>query len=71
MTKMEAYRYCEAHGAEWIANVILACHTNKARKLKALAKALGAGRKVDVEAFEMPSEGVLINGKFTKWDELI
>jgi len=46
MTKMQAYKYLQDHGAGFIANVVLCQHKNPARKLRAMATLVQRGHVV-------------------------
>lgn len=68
MTKMEAYRYCQNHGAAFVANVVLTRHQNPAKKLCAMARLLKAGSIVTLAAFDIDT--LLVDGRQVSWQEL-
>ena len=68
MTKMEAYQYCQAHGAGFIANVVLCQHRDPAKKLKAVAALIDAGHTVSLGSFSIDT--LVIDGRAVDWEEL-
>jgi hypothetical protein len=68
MNKMEAYKFCQSHGAAFIANVVLCQHSNPARKLKAIARLLETGHAVSLAQFSI--DCLLIDGVERRWSEL-
>jgi hypothetical protein len=68
MTKMEAYKFCQNHGAAFVANVVLTQHAEPAKKLKAIAKLLAAGHTVSLAQFSI--DRLVIDGYEAPWSKL-
>jgi hypothetical protein len=68
MTKIEAYKYCQNHGASFIANVVLSHHQNPARKLKCMAALIQAGHTVSLGTFSIDT--LVIDGRVQPWEAL-
>jgi hypothetical protein len=68
MTKMQAYKFCQDHGAADIANVVLCQHSNPAKKLKRMAALLQAGHTVSLGSFSIDT--LVIDGRVAQWREL-
>jgi hypothetical protein len=52
----------------FVANVILTCHRNRARKLKGVLALLSAGHSVRIGQFSI--DVLLVDGKPTSWEFL-
>jgi hypothetical protein len=68
MTKMQAYKYCQHHGAGFIANVVLCQHRYPAKKLKKIAELIQAGHVVSLADFSI--DRLMIDGREAKWSDL-
>ena len=67
MTKIEAYKYCQNHGASFIANVVLSHHQNPARKLKRMAALIQSGRTISLGS---TIDTLVIDGRVQPWEAL-
>ena len=67
MTKMEAYRYCQDHGASFIANVVLCHYRDPARKLKRMATLIQSGHSVSLGS---SIDTLIIDGCVQPWGVL-
>jgi hypothetical protein len=67
MTKMEAYRYCQDHGASFIANVVLCHYRDPARKLKRMAALIQSGRTISLGS---TIDTLVIDGRVQPWEAL-
>lgn len=73
-TKAAAFRYlnnCCNNDVSFIANVILAQTSKKAKRLKALARLVDNGAIVTTAPFTMPYKGFRVNGIFRTMEDVL